>query len=151
MEIICYPSPIGNLKIVLEDKQLVAIEFLHKKTVKNSAKITALGKKVIRQLDEYFAGKRKIFDLPLKLEGTAFQIKVWKALEKVPYGITASYKDIAVKIGKPLAARAVGMANNRNKLPIVIPCHRIIGNNGALVGYAGGLKIKEFLLQLEKI
>ncbi|WP_275938794.1 methylated-DNA--[protein]-cysteine S-methyltransferase [Paenibacillus lutrae] len=101
------------------------------------------------QLDEYFIGRRKEFDLPIDLRGTEFQRRVWTALLKVPYGDTASYKDIAESIGAPKAVRAVGGANNRNPVPILVPCHRIIGASGQLVGYAGGLNIKTTLLQLE--
>ncbi|CDE23966.1 methylated-DNA--protein-cysteine methyltransferase [Amedibacillus dolichus CAG:375] len=104
----------------------------------------------IRQLQEYFDGLRKEFTLPLVLEGTAFQKKVWTALCKIPYGETRSYQDIARMIDQPKACRAVGMANNRNPIVIVIPCHRVIGKNKTLVGYGGGLKRKEYLLKLEK-
>ena len=106
-------------------------------------------KKAVKQLDEYFAGRRKEFNLPLSMKGTAFQKKVWAALQEIPYGETRSYGDIAKAIGKPKAARAVGMANNRNPVSIIVPCHRVIGSNGSLVGYGGGLKAKEFLLKLE--
>lgn len=102
------------------------------------------------QLREYFEGERKVFDLPLKISGTPFQEMVWGELLKIPYGETRSYKDIATSIGNPKASRAVGMANNRNKIAIIIPCHRVIGANGSLTGYAGGLDIKEKLLLLEK-
>ncbi|WP_040949602.1 methylated-DNA--[protein]-cysteine S-methyltransferase [Gorillibacterium massiliense] len=101
------------------------------------------------QLAEYFAGSRKVFDLPLDLHGTPFQIKVWQELERIPYGETRSYKQIAESIGAPKAVRAVGGANNRNPLPFILPCHRVVGASGALVGYAGGLPLKERLLQLE--
>ncbi|WP_278474448.1 methylated-DNA--[protein]-cysteine S-methyltransferase [Megamonas funiformis] len=102
------------------------------------------------QLDEYFQGKRTTFSLPFKLTGTPFQLAVWKELQNIPYGQTTSYKEIAQKINKPKAYRAVGMANNKNPLPIIIPCHRVIGSNGKLIGYAGGLKLKNYLLELEK-
>ena len=102
------------------------------------------------QLFEYFAGKRKIFHLPLSLHGTEFQLDVWKALQTVPYGETRSYKQIAEQIGNPKACRAVGMANNRNPVMIVVPCHRIIGHDGGMVGYACGLDVKKYLLDLEK-
>lgn len=102
------------------------------------------------QLDEYFQGKRTTFSLPFKLTGTPFQLAVWKELQNIPYGQTTSYKEIAQKINKPKACRAVGMANNKNPLPIIIPCHRVIGSNGKLIGYAGGLKLKNYLLELEK-
>ena len=112
---------------------------------------TELIKQAKKQLFEYFERKRKIFDLPLLKEGTPFQISVWNALEKIPYGETRSYKDIAIAIDNPKAVRAVGMANNRNKIAIFIPCHRVIGADGKLVGYGGGLHIKRFLLELEGI
>lgn len=111
---------------------------------------TPLLKKANEELQEYFSGKRKNFDLPLKAEGTDFQRKVWKALQEIPYGETCSYKDIAENIGNIKASRAVGMANNKNPIFIFIPCHRVIGSNGKLVGYAAGLDVKERLLDMEK-
>ncbi|MDZ7543485.1 methylated-DNA--[protein]-cysteine S-methyltransferase, partial [Clostridium perfringens] len=102
------------------------------------------------QLTEYFEGQRKVFDFPYKMQGTDFQKKVWKALCDIPYGETRSYKDIAIVVGNPKASRAVGMANNRNRLLFVVPCHRVIGANGSLVGYAGGLEMKTTLLELER-
>lgn len=102
------------------------------------------------QLNEYLNGKRATFDLPLNPEGTEFQKKVWTALREIPYGETRSYKQIAEAVGNSKASRAVGMANNKNPIMIFIPCHRVIGANGSLVGYAGGLDIKEKLLALEK-
>jgi methylated-DNA-[protein]-cysteine S-methyltransferase len=101
------------------------------------------------QLDEYFAGRRRTFDVPLAPGGTAFQQEVWAALRAIPYGRTASYGDIARQIGRPNAVRAVGLANGRNPIAIVVPCHRVIGANGKLVGYAGGLATKRVLLDLE--
>jgi methylated-DNA-[protein]-cysteine S-methyltransferase len=103
-----------------------------------------------KQFEDYFSGKLKSFDLNLAFEGTDFQKAVWKALCEIPYGETRTYKDIAASIGKPKACRAVGLANNRNPIAIVVPCHRVIGSNGKLVGYASGLDVKEFLLELEK-
>lgn len=114
-------------------------------------KETALGRKAASQLEEYLAGKRKEFDIPLAMEGTPFQQAVWNALLAIPYGETRSYGQIAETIGKPKACRAVGMANNKNKIAVFIPCHRVIGANGNLVGYAGGLDIKKRLLELEKM
>jgi methylated-DNA-[protein]-cysteine S-methyltransferase len=105
----------------------------------------------VKQLEEYFVGKRKTFDLPLKWKGTAFQEKVWKALCEIPYGETVSYADIAEKIGHPKAVRAIGQANRANNLAIIVPCHRVIGKNKKLVGYAGNrIDVKEKLLELEK-
>lgn len=104
-----------------------------------------------RELEEYFAGERKTFTVPLSPAGTDFQRKVWAALRDIPYGETASYGDIAAKIGKPGGAVAVGQANSRNPIPILIPCHRVIGANGKLVGYTGGMHIKETLLTIEGV
>ena len=105
---------------------------------------------VKRQLEQYFAGRRRKFDLRLAPQGTAFQRKVWKELLKIPYGKTLSYGSLAGRIGDPRAARAVGTANGRNPISIIIPCHRVIGSTGRLTGYAGGLKVKEALLRLER-
>lgn len=102
-----------------------------------------------QQLQEYFAGKRQVFELPLHPLGTPFQIAVWHALAKIPYGATVSYGELARRIGQPQAVRAVGAANGRNPLPIVLPCHRVIGSNGSLTGFGGGLPTKQFLLALE--
>ena len=103
-----------------------------------------------RQLESYFSGRLKSFDLKLASKGTDFQKSVWKALCEIPYGETRTYKDIAASIGKPKACRAVGLANNRNPIAIIVPCHRVIGSNGKLVGYTSGVEVKEFLLELEK-
>jgi methylated-DNA-[protein]-cysteine S-methyltransferase len=116
-----------------------------------TVKETPLLKKAGEQLQDYLAGKRKFFELVFAPKGTEFQQNVWKALQEIPYGETRSYGDIAKNIGNPKACRAVGMSNNKNPLPIFIPCHRVIGTNGKLVGYAGGLDIKEYLLKLEKL
>ena len=107
-------------------------------------------KKSILQLKEYFEGKRKTFDIKLCPEGTDFQKRVWEALKNIDYGKTVSYKDIAIEIGNEKASRAVGLANGKNPLPIVIPCHRVVGSNGKLTGYAFGMTLKEKIIQLEK-
>jgi methylated-DNA-[protein]-cysteine S-methyltransferase len=107
-------------------------------------------RETLRQLRAYFAGKLQKFDLPLAPEGTPFQLKVWKELCEIPYGETISYGELARRIGNPNASRAVGLANGANPIPIVIPCHRVIGSNGKLTGYGGGLPIKEKLLALEQ-
>lgn len=112
---------------------------------------TPLLRQAARQLEEYFAARRKVFDLPLNPQGTPFQQKVWRALCAVPYGQTASYGRIAAAVGSPKACRAVGMANHANPIAIFIPCHRIIGSDGSLTGYGGGLDIKRALLALEAI
>ena len=108
-------------------------------------------KEAVRQLKAYFSGKLKVFDLPLAAEGTDFQRRVWKALCQVSYGTTASYGEIAKAVGNPAAARAIGMANGRNPIAIIVPCHRIIGSSGKLVGYGGGLHHKQTLLKLEGV
>jgi methylated-DNA-[protein]-cysteine S-methyltransferase len=113
-------------------------------------KETPLIRKAAKQLNEYLAGRRKTFELPLDPEGTPFQKAVWKTLTGIPYGESRTYKDIAETVGNPKACRAVGMANNKNPIAILIPCHRVIGAGGKLVGYAGGLDIKKKLLELEK-
>ena len=120
-------------------------EFTEKSQLKND-----FLQKVEKELQEYFHGTRKSFNFTYEPEGTEFQKKVWKALEEIPYGETRTYKEIATNIGNPNASRAVGMANNKNPLMIVIPCHRVIGSNGKLVGYAGGLEMKKDLLEMEK-
>ena len=111
---------------------------------------TELLKETDRQLREYFSGQRKEFDLPLLLRGTDFQKKVWQALRAIPFGQTASYQEIADRVGSPKACRAVGQANHHNRLSIIVPCHRVIGKSGALTGYGGGMEMKEYLLSLEK-
>ena len=109
----------------------------------------ALLERAARQLEQYFAGERRTFDLPLALEGTDFQRAVWRELERIPYGTTISYGELARRVGNPRASRAVGAANGRNPLPIVVPCHRVIGGDGRLTGFGGGLPVKEALLALE--
>jgi len=111
---------------------------------------TPLIRKAAAQVEEYLAGKRKQFTLPLVMHGTEFQLAVWQALQDIPYGETRSYKEIAASIGRPKAVRAVGMANNRNPISIIVPCHRVIGHDGKLVGYGGGLPLKQRLLELER-
>lgn len=111
---------------------------------------TPLLRQAASQLDEYFQGRRRVFDLPLAPQGTVFEQDVWKALQTIPYGETRSYADIARQVGSPSACRAVGRANGWNPISIIIPCHRVIGANGKLTGYAGGLTIKQYLLELEQ-
>lgn len=141
---------VGQLFIVEEDGAIAAISSDSEAVPSDGEEcLTPLLKKARQQLEEYFEGRRKTFDLPLAPKGTAFQQKVWQALQKISYGETKSYKDIAQMIDNPKACRAVGGANHRNPIMIVIPCHRVIGQNGALVGYAGGVDIKRKLLMLE--
>lgn len=144
-----YSSPVGKLGIDVDEKGLRKIEFLKDDAVDVVDGDNKLVMEVKRQLNEYFCGERKTFDLPLALCGTPFQLKVWEALQTIPYGETRSYKEIAIQVGSPKGCRAVGMANNKNPIPIIIPCHRVVGGNGKLVGYAGGLDKKEYLLEVE--
>lgn len=137
-----------SLYLIATETHLINIQFTQPQ--KALLQTTELLSMATIQLDEYFQGKRTIFSLPFKLTGTPFQLAVWKELQNIPYGKTTSYKEIAQKINKPKAYRAVGMANNKNPLPIIIPCHRVIGSNGKLIGYAGGLNLKNYLLELEK-
>lgn len=152
MPMIFYESDVGRIGITEKDGRIIKV-YITNDTVPKDAQLceTPLLKEAARQLESYFAGELKEFTLPLAPEGTEFMKKVWAALCEIPYGRTASYKEIAEKIGAPKAARAVGLANNRNPLPIFIPCHRVIGADGSLVGYAGGLEMKKKLLDLEQI
>jgi methylated-DNA-[protein]-cysteine S-methyltransferase len=136
----------GWLSIFTSDTAVKAIDFADSFS---NTKENALSKLAAKQLSEYIAGKRTCFDLPLQPDGTAFQQQVWQALLKIPFGETASYLDIAVAVGNRKACRAVGAANGKNPIPIIIPCHRIIGSNGKLTGYASGLPRKTYLLALE--
>lgn len=145
-----YETKIGTIGIRENSKYITDIYF-SKIDTNDNIKETELIKKCFLQLKEYFEGSRKDFDLPIQPEGTEFQKKVWDELLKIPYGETKSYKDIALAIGNEKACRAVGMANNKNPIPIIIPCHRVIGSNKKLVGYSGGIDVKEKLLNIENI
>ena len=139
-------TPIGPLTLHEEQEMLTQIAFGDQ----NGTGRTPLLDEAQRQLEAYFAGRLRTFDLPYRLSGTPFQQQVYRALLDIPYGQTCSYREIARAIGRENACRAVGGANNKNRLPILIPCHRVIGQNGSLTGYAGGLAAKQFLLQLEQ-
>ena len=141
-------TPIGNIKIEEQDEKITGISYTEEML---SYADTHVLKEAQKQLNEYFEGRRKIFNLPLNPAGTEFQHKVWSALKEIPYGEIRTYKQIAEQIGNPSACRAVGMANHKNPIMIVVPCHRVIGSNGALTGYASGVDIKEKLLDLEKL
>lgn len=145
-----YETELGIIGIRENNKSITNIYF-SKVDTNDNIEETDLIKKCFKQLKEYFEGSRIKFDLPLDIKGTEFQNKVWDELLKIPYGEVKSYKDIAIAIGNEKACRAIGMANNKNPIPIIIPCHRVIGSNGKLVGYAGGLNVKEKLLNIEKI
>lgn len=143
-------TKIGNMIIIEEDNHIVQIEINREIEAKTISKNTPLLEETQKQLKEYFEGNRKEFTVPLNPKGTKFMKEVWTALQEIPYGEVRSYGEIAKKVGNPKAARAVGMANNRNPIPIIIPCHRVIGTNGKLVGYALGMEMKKTLLELEK-
>ena len=146
-----YQLPLGSIGIIEENEMLTAVFFAKEQSeIAAIHQETPLIKKAYTQLKEYFDGKRKTFNLPLAPQGTLFQQKVWQALQSIPYGSTKSYKDIAQQIDNDKSLRAVGNANHRNPIIIIIPCHRVIGSNGNLVGYANGLDKKIKLLQLEK-
>ncbi len=146
-----YESPAGRILIAQQGSAITALHFSDE-AGSDEAVLgeTPLLKETAAQLAQYFNGRRRNFELPLALEGTPFQLKVWRALQEIPYGETRSYAQIAQAAGNSKAARAVGMANNRNPIAIIIPCHRVIGASGKLVGYGGGLDKKAYLLELEK-
>ncbi|MDO5111403.1 MAG: methylated-DNA--[protein]-cysteine S-methyltransferase [Clostridia bacterium] len=142
-----YDTLFGKITIAYNSE---AITGIHRANGEGDGIRSFLSDTAFAQLQEYFAGKRKTFQLPIAPVGTSFQRRVWQALCAIPYGDTRAYRDIAAAIGEPRAYRAVGMANNRNPVMIVIPCHRVIGAHGELTGYAGGLEMKEALLTLER-
>lgn len=145
-----YQTDLGMLYIVQEDDAIAEVGILQpNQIIPYEKKETSLIQTAYQQLKEYFQGERQTFQLPLAPKGTPFQQKVWKTLQTIPYGETWSYLQMAKAIGNPKACRAVGMANHRNPIGIIIPCHRVIGSNGDLVGYASGLDMKRYLLNLE--
>ncbi len=144
-----YNSPVGKLIVAADGGGITDLRFGQ---VPDGAveQMVQILETAVAQLDEYFAGHRRDFDLPLNTVGTPFQQGVWTELLKIPYGQTRSYGQIAEAVGNPRASRAVGMANNRNPISIIVPCHRVVGANGTLTGYGGGLENKEALLRLEE-
>lgn len=145
---ITYKSPLGTIMLQSDENRLLSLDFTDQQEVifsKNS-----ILEQTVKELDEYFAGKRLEFTVPIHQEGTNFQVSVWKALTTIPYGEVKSYFDIATQVGNPKAVRAVGMTNGRNPIGIIVPCHRVIGKNGKMVGYASGVWRKEWLLNHEK-
>ncbi len=145
-------SPIGPLTVVLDEEgRLAELRFFRGD---DPAPIpgqppTANCQPIVAQLHEYFEGRRRTFDLPLAMRGTEFQLAVWNELQRIPYGDTISYGELARRIGRPSAIRAVGAANGANPIPVIVPCHRVIGANGTLTGYGGGIERKQWLLALE--
>lgn len=150
-----YESPLGPLGLVAEPDALVALElpraFRAAGPRPAPGRVPPVLRRAARQLDEYFSGRRRCFDLPLRARGTAFQRAVWAALARIPWGETRTYGHVAAVIGRPTAARAVGLANGRNPLAVVVPCHRVIGGDGSLTGFGGGLDVKRWLLEHEGI
>jgi methylated-DNA-[protein]-cysteine S-methyltransferase len=142
-----YDSPIGLIEIAGTSTAVIALNFVAERCREVASH--SLATEAVRQLDEYFDGKRRTFNIEMALGGTEFQQQVWQQLQTVPYGCVASYQDIARGVGRPAAVRAVGAANGRNPIAIMVPCHRIIGKNGHLVGYGSGLWRKEWLLKHE--
>ncbi len=140
-------SPIGNLLLVEADNQLVEVSFTERKIAPVPKNDVLSAAKI--QLDEYFGGQRQEFTLPIKPEGTGFQQKVWQELMLIPYGSTISYQEVANRLGDPKCFRAAATANGKNPIPIIIPCHRVIGSSGEMTGYAGGIQRKKDLLALE--
>lgn len=149
-----YTSPLGVMTLQINDDGMLGAWFETQTTQPESlgeyVEDHHLLNHITTQLDEYFSGQRKVFDIPLAANGTEFQKKVWHALTTIPYGQTWSYQDLANAIDNPKAVRAVGLANGKNPISIVVPCHRVIGKNGKLTGYAGGVERKAKLLELEK-
>ena len=145
----CHHSEIGPLEVVGNQKGILAITF-GADEFETDRNLPALMAECLRQLTEYFKGRRQKFSIPLVLEGTDFQKAVWRQLQKIPFGQTASYGDIARAVSSPRAFRAVGNANNKNPIPLIIPCHRVIGSDGKLVGFGGGIWRKEWLLEHEQ-
>lgn len=151
-----YDSPIGRLDLAMSERGLAALSFQGRwvapygigkdvRWIEEPSRFRV----VISQLNEYFAGERREFDLKLDLRGPEFHLRCWKALRRIPYGKTVSYAELAVAVGSPQASRAVGQANHHNPVAIIVPCHRVIASNGTLAGYGGGVPAKEFLLKLE--
>lgn len=151
MKVAFRETPLGRMGLGEEGGRITNLWFEGSEVPAGAAEEeTEVLKEAYRQLDAYLAGELKEFSLPLAPRGTGFQREVWEALRRIPYGETASYKEIAEAVGRPKAFRAVGMANHRNPIPVIIPCHRVIGSDGGLVGYGGGLDLKRRLLDLEK-
>ncbi|WP_124065600.1 methylated-DNA--[protein]-cysteine S-methyltransferase [Clostridium sp. E02] len=146
----CMKTDMGPIRILCEDSVILRVDFIDQIPEDAIREKTELIDRAVCQMEEYLVGERKQFDLPLAPQGTLFQKKVWEALLTIPYGTTKSYGEIATMIGNPKASRAVGGANNKNPISIIIPCHRVIGTNGSLVGYGGGLDKKTKLLHLEQ-
>lgn len=153
MRVLQMDSPLGRITLSSREGALIGLAFEEERHPRDRAGAIEEADEVLldakRQIEEYLGGWRRMFDLPLAPEGTEFQQEVWRALGEIPFGVTMSYQDLARRLGKEKAVRAVGMANGRNPISIIIPCHRVIGADGSLTGYGGGLWRKEFLLDFE--
>lgn len=147
--VLYHSTPAGLLRLCADEAGVCGVYFVQQ-PAEEAVPSHPLLECTARELDEYFAGQRRVFDLPISLHGTPFQLRVWAALQQIPYGETRSYAQVAAMAGNPKACRAVGMANHRNPVSILVPCHRVINADGGLGGYGGGLEVKRFLLALEK-
>lgn len=150
MNLVYFKTPLGEMALAEEGGKITRLYLCAQDVPAGMGQEpTPVLQEAARQLGEYFGGTRKVFDLPIQPRGTAFQQSVWRALCDIPYGQTRSYAHLAEQIGRPKACRAVGMANHKNPIPILIPCHRVVGADGSLTGYAGGMGMKKALLDLE--
>lgn len=147
--VLYHRTPAGILRLCADEQGICGVSFVQREEPGGTG--SELLQRAARELDEYFAGQRRDFELPLSLHGTSFQMQVWAALRRIPYGETRSYAEVAAMVGNPHACRAVGMANHRNPVSILVPCHRVINANGSLGGYGGGTNKKRFLLRLEGV
>lgn len=151
MDLLFYDAPVGRIALMGEGDALIALSLPNQPVPLMVERETAVLKEAKHQLDAYFNGTLREFDIPLKLTGTPFRLKVWQALRQIPYGQVISYGELARRIGQPVATRAVGGANHHNPISIIIPCHRVIAADGTIGGYGGGLALKRTLLQLEGV
>ena len=149
MDLLLYDSPVGRLGLMGEGDYLTALTLPNQPVPLIAPREAPVLREAKKQLEAYFAGKLRSFDVPLRLEGTPFRLRVWEELQKIPYGQVISYGELARRVGQPNAARAVGGANHHNPISIIVPCHRVIAAGGALGGYGGGLELKRALLKLE--
>jgi len=149
MKHITLDTPIGRLLVGIEESKVISIAMADENHQRPTMPCTNLEKQVAQELEEYFNGERNKFSFPIKPKGSPFQMAVWKELQQIPYGSTATYGEIAARIGNPKASRAVGMACNRNPVLVAVPCHRVVGSNGRVTGFAAGTDKKEILLKLE--
>ncbi|WP_283171013.1 methylated-DNA--[protein]-cysteine S-methyltransferase [Curtanaerobium respiraculi] len=145
-----YPTSIGVLTISCREGAVSRVSFGAREPAEGERRPSELSNRAVNQIHEYLSGKRKVFDIPMQARGTEFQRAVWRCIAAIPYGQTRSYADVAASIGRPTAFRAVGLACNANPLPLLVPCHRVVGSNGSLTGYAGGVELKRLLLALEQ-